>query len=365
MPELSSREKPPLKTQRKKKILETKKQTELKLNYEFEQTQKKIEAENRAKELISKAELEQERKQRNLLLIGLGVISLMLVITIKNFRAKQKANNILHKQKREIERQKKIVEEKNHEINDSINYALRIQTASIPKKEELDSFLNDYDLFFKPKDVVSGDFYWAEKTSEFSLIAVGDCTGHGVPGAFMSFMGYNLLNETINEKPKGNPAELLNSLNRKVLDSLKQHDTNTSAKYGMDIALMAVNKNKKSLEFSGAHNSLMIFRGNEHFQLKADRLSVGSSVREDITTFTNHVFELQKGDMLYLYTDGYPDQTGGPDNKKFFANPFRDLLQSISKMDQEQQAKVLEETYMKWKGAKSQIDDVMVVGIRI
>ncbi|HRG37981.1 MAG TPA: two-component regulator propeller domain-containing protein [Bacteroidia bacterium] len=284
-------------------------------------------------------------------------------------RKLRRENIILEKRVAErtiiISKQKDEIERKNNVIIDSIEYAKNIQQSILPTRQELNQFFPEHFILNKPKDIVSGDFYWFRETSDRILIAVADCTGHGVPGAFMSFMGYNLLNETINEKPKGNPAELLNILNRKVLDSLKQHDTNTSAKYGMDIALVAVNKNRNSLEFSGAHNSLMIFRGKEHFQLKADRLSVGSSVREDITTFTNHIFELQKGDMMYLYTDGYPDQTGGPDNKKFFANPFRELLQSISEMDEEQQCTILDETMLKWRGPKSQIDDIMVVGIRI
>lgn len=298
-----------------------------------------------------------------------GILICAFVYVQVRERRLRRENLILEKRVAErtiiISKQKDEIERKTNVIIDSIEYAKNIQQSILPTKEEFNQFFPEHFILNKPKDIVSGDFYWLRETQDRILIAVADCTGHGVPGAFMSFMGYNLLNETVNEKPKGNPAELLNILNRKVLDALKQHDTNTSAKYGMDISFVAINKNRKQLEFSGAHNSLMIFREDECFQLKADRLSVGSSVREDITTFTNNTFDLQKGDMLYLYTDGYPDQTGGPDNKKFFANPFRDLLQSISKMEQAQQIKVLEEKFMSWKGAKSQIDDIMVVGIRI
>ena len=259
-------------------VKETKKQTELKLNYEFEQTQKKIEAETKAKELISQAELEQERKQRNYLLFGIGLISLMLIITIKNVRAKQKANSILQKQKLEIERQKKIVEEKNHEINDSINYALRIQTASIPKLSELDTFFNNYDFFFNPKDVVSGDFYWAERTADFSLIAVGDCTGHGVPGAITSMIGSMLLNEIFNVKKIYQPNEVLTELNRLVKLTLRQ-DSQSLTNDGMDIAFCTINYQSNELLYAGANRPLYIINSIGEFkEYKPTKMSVGGQV---------------------------------------------------------------------------------------
>ena len=303
-----------------------------------------------------------------IVVVSILLICAFIYVQVRERKLKRE-NLILEKRVAErtiiISKQKDEIQRKNNVIIDSIEYAKNIQQSILPTKDELSKVFPKHFILNRPKDIVSGDFYWMHETAERMLIAVADCTGHGVPGAFMSFMGYNLLNETINEKPKGTPAEILNILNRKVLNSLKQHDTNTSAKYGMDIAFLAINKNKNQIEFSGAHNSLLIFRGNEHFQLKADRLSVGSSIREDINTFTNHEFELQKGDMLYLYTDGYPDQTGGPDNKKFFTNPFRELLQSISKFDEDEQSKILDETILKWRGEKSQIDDILVIGFRV
>ena len=264
-----------------------------------------------------------------------------------------------------ISRQKDEIERKNNVIIDSIEYAKNIQQSILPSEEDMTRIFHNYFILYKPKDIVSGDFYWLHENDERVLMAVADCTGHGVPGAFMSIMGYNLLNETINEKPKASPAEMLNILNRKVLNSLKQHDTGTSAKYGMDIALISINKNKSTIEFSGAHNSLLIYRNEECIQLKADRLSVGSLIKENTGSFTNHGFELQKGDMLYMFSDGYVDQTGGTDNKKFFATPFRELLQSVYKLEETKQKQLLDETIMNWKGNKSQIDDILVIGIRI
>ena len=345
-------------------VNETKKQTELKLNYEFEQTQKKIEAENKAKELISKAELEQERKQRNLLLIGLGVISLMFVITIKNYRAKQKANNILQKQKLEIERQKKIVEEKNHEISDSINYALRIQTASIPKKEELDSFFKDYDLFFKPKDVVSGDFYWAEKTSDFSLIAVGDCTGHGVPGAITSMIGSMLLNEIFNVKKIYQPDEVLTELNRLVKLTLRQ-DSASLTNDGMDIAFCTINYNTLELLYSGANRPLYIIKSNGQFvEYKPTKMSIGGQVAL-IQQYELHKIQLQKGDTVALSTDGYADQFGGNNEKKFTSKALRNLISQHHLLSSNELKNIIETNYYNWKGDFEQTDDVLVFILKV
>lgn len=345
-------------------VNETRKQTELKLNYEFEQTQKKIEAENKAKELISKAELEQERKQRNLLLIGLVIISLMLVITVKNYRAKQKANSILHKQKLEIERQKKLVEEKNHEINDSINYALRIQTASIPKLTELDTFFKNYDLFFKPKDVVSGDFYWAEKTNEFSLIAVGDCTGHGVPGAITSMIGSMLLNEIFNVKKIYSPNEVLTELNRLVKLTLRQ-DSASLTNDGMDIAFCTINYQSNELLYAGANRPLYIIHSNgELKEYKATKMSVGGQVPL-IQEYDLHKIQLQKGDTIVLSTDGYADQFGGEKEKKFTSKAFRNLLTQHHSKSPKELKQVVEDNYNSWKGIYEQTDDVLIFILKV
>lgn len=345
-------------------VKETKKQTELKLNYEFEQTQKKIEAETKAKELISQAELEQERKQRNYLLLGMALISLMLIITIKNYRAKQKANSILHKQKLEIERQKKIVEEKNHEINDSINYALRIQTASIPKLSELDSFFINYDLFFKPKDVVSGDFYWAEKTTDFSLIGVGDCTGHGVPGAITSMIGSMLLNEIFNVKKIYQPNEVLTELNRLVKLTLRQ-DSQSLTNDGMDIAFCTINYKSNELLYAGANRPLYIINSTGEFrEYKATKMSVGGQVPL-IQDYDLYKIQLQKGDTIVLSTDGYADQFGGGKEKKMTSKVFRNLLTENHHLSAKELKQVIESNYNTWKGNYEQTDDVLVFILKV
>jgi serine phosphatase RsbU (regulator of sigma subunit) len=217
---------------------------------------------------------------------------------------------------------------------------------------------------YKPKDIVSGDFYWIHEESEKVFIAVADCTGHGVSGAFVSLMGHNLLNEIINENPNFNPSEILFELNNKILNTLKQNSKKTSAKYGMDVALISIIKQNGSLEYAGAHNPLLIFRGKECFQLKANQRSIGSYKKEGQPGFTNQNFQLLKGDMLYMFSDGYVDQIGGPENKKMFPQPFRDLLQSICRLEMTEQKKILDETIANWKGKQNQTDDILIAGIR-
>jgi ligand-binding sensor domain-containing protein/serine phosphatase RsbU (regulator of sigma subunit) len=303
-------------------------------------------------------------------LLILVIIFAIAFVYIKFRERKLRRENIILEQKviartEIISKQKDEIERKNSVIIDSIEYAKNIQQSILPDKEDISRNFLQHFILYLPKDIVSGDFYWMHEDNERVLFAAADCTGHGVPGAFMSIMGYNLLNETINERPKANPSEILNILNLKVLNSLKQYDRGASAKYGMDISLIAIDKNKFELEFAGAHNSLLIYRDKECIQLKADRLSVGSMVREETGTFTNHAFTLQKNDMMYMYSDGYADQIGGPDNKKFFSTPFRELLLSISNLEMPEQKKKLDQTITDWRGKRSQIDDILIIGIRI
>ena len=302
--------------------------------------------------------------------VVLFVIFITSFTFIKLRERKLKQTNLLLEQKvvertEIISKQKNEIEKKNNVIIDSIEYAKNIQQSILPTHEEISVHFKQYFILYKPKDIVSGDFYWMYESDDRILIAAADCTGHGVPGAFMSIMGYNLLNEIINEKENASPAEILDMLNRKILNSLKQHDTEASAKYGMDIALVSFDKNKSKLEFAGAHNPVLIYRGNECIQLKGDKLFVGSSIRENPTSFTNQFFDLQKGDTLYMYTDGYPDQIGGPENKKFYSISLRALLQSICHLDVQEQRKNLDDSITQWKGSKNQTDDMLIICVRV
>jgi PAS domain S-box-containing protein len=270
------------------------------------------------------------------------------------------------------------IKAQNEKITDSINYAKRIQEMLLPAEDEVKKNLPESFILYKPKDIVSGDFYWVHKDAHQILVAAADCTGHGVPGAFMSLMGNNLLNDIVKVQGKQAPAEILEELNLQILNTLNQNSKNTSVKYGMDISLLrfeistsAKDKNTGTpslaltIQYAGAHSPLLIYRNNECIQIKANKRSIGSHQREDETSFTNHTVQLQKEDMIYMFSDGYADQIGGPENKKMFAQPFRDILQSISSMAITQQKRVLEETIEKWQGTQTQTDDILILGIRI
>ncbi len=272
---------------------------------------------------------------------------------------------VIKNQNIEILQMKDAVEKKNIAITDSIEYASTIQQAILPTEAEINEHFKNNFILYKPKDIVSGDFYWIHEETGRVLIAAADCTGHGVSGAFVSLMGHNLLNETIHENQNFKPSEILYELNNKILNTLKQKSTKTSAKYGMDIALISVDKKMSSLEYAGAHNPLLIFRGKECIQIKANQRSIGSYKKEGDLGFTNHSFQLMKGDMMYMFSDGYVDQIGGPENKKIFSQPFRDLLQSVCQLELPEQRKILDENIIKWQGMQNQTDDILIVGIRV
>ena len=309
------------------------------------------------------------------IIFGIIIFSSIIFFIKLRERVLRKENIILEQKVTErtevIKKQNIEIEKKNISITDSIEYASIIQQAILPSEEELNNQFAHHFILYKPKDIVSGDFYWTHEESERFLLAVADCTGHGVSGAFVSLMGHNLLNETINENHNYKPSEILVELNDKILNTLKQNSKKTSAKYGMDIALISVDKKMGSLQYAGAHNPLLIFRQKltsndvECFQIKADQRSIGSYKKEGDPGFTNNTFQLLKGDMLYMFSDGYVDQIGGPENKKIFPQPFRDFLQSVCQLEMQEQKRRLDEKIIKWKGTNNQTDDILVVGIRV
>jgi len=303
--------------------------------------------------------------------ILVGILILVIFFAYVKFKERKlrKANLLLEQKVKErteeVVKQKEEIEKKNEVITDSIEYAKNIQQAILPTDDYINKLLKNHFILYLPKDIVSGDFYWVDEDDNRALIAVSDCTGHGVPGAFVSLMGHNLLNETLNEKPNLKPSEILEILNQKILAALNQGKDEHSAKYGMDMALITIDKKRKTLEYSGAHNPLIVCRNGELIEIKGNKFSIGSVSKEDKLGFTNQVFDLKEGDMLYMFSDGYTDQKGGPENKKFFARPFRDLLLSVSKLDIASQRKQLDETIIKWRGSRDQTDDILVVGIKI
>lgn len=264
----------------------------------------------------------------------------------------------------EIQAQKDQLEEKNKNILDSIRYAKRIQEAVIPSDSQLTKVFPDNFVLFRPRDIVSGDFYWMMEKGGKSILAAADCTGHGVPGAFMSIMGISFLNEIANKKEVQTAAEALNQLRNSVITSLNQEGSETEAKDGMDISLCVFDLHHKKLQFAGAYNPLYFIRDGVIDTIKADRMPIGIHER-DKDDFTNNELEIKKGDMYYIMSDGYIDQFGGNDGKKFMAKQLKELLLRIHQLPMAEQSKVLESEFIKWRGEIEQIDDVLIIGIRI
>lgn len=264
----------------------------------------------------------------------------------------------------EIEEQKKLIEEKNKDITDSINYAKRIQEAMLPQKSDLENLFKDSFVLFKPKDIVSGDFYWFTELGDKKIVVAADCTGHGVPGALMSMIGSNILNKLILEKGIVKPDLILNELNEEVRTALKQRETASETRDGMDISVLTFSGN--TVQYAGAHRPLYLIKSgsDELIEVKADKFSIGG-IQEEKRSFTNHVLTLQPNDLLYLSSDGYADQFGGTSGKKLMTKHFKELLLKIKNEPLRKQSEVLASSIETWKGMREQVDDILVIGIRL
>jgi serine phosphatase RsbU (regulator of sigma subunit) len=267
-------------------------------------------------------------------------------------------NSSLQKAYLEIEEQKKHIE-------DSIHYARRIQNAILPPDDFVETLLVDSFVLYKPKDIVSGDFYWMAQKDGKAIVAAVDCTGHGVPGAFMSIVGFNQLNFAVNVKNAIRPDEILNALNDGVTKTLRQTRLSTSVRDGMDISLITIDFEQNKLNFAGGYNPLFLIRNGELIQVKADKFPIGGYMGEKLKDFTNNEMDLQKGDVLYLFSDGYADQFGGTDDSKYLIRRFRELLLKIHKEPMFEQKEILNQVHNDWRGNTVQIDDILVIGIRI
>jgi PAS domain S-box-containing protein len=261
---------------------------------------------------------------------------------------------------------KKVIEQKNKDILDSINYAKRIQNSIFPPEDLVKTLIPGSFVLYKPKDIVSGDFYWVEQIQEKIFIAAVDCTGHGVPGALMSIVGHNLLSKSINEQNHITPADILNELSRGVLNTLRYTTENSVLKDAMDISLCVLDKLTNKLEFAGAYNNMYLIRNNQLTEIVADRFPIGVFLDGELKKFSNRELQLQKGDTIYLFTDGYPDQFGGPKGKKLKNKGFKEILLSIQYMSMPEQKQILNKTFEEWKySSEEQTDDILVIGIRI
>lgn len=270
----------------------------------------------------------------------------------------------ISKQKEEIVRQRDDIEEQKQNIMDSIHYAKRIQNAILPVADFWETSLPNSFVLYKPKDIVSGDFYWMQKKQNKVMIAAVDCTGHGVPGAFMSIVGNNQLNYAVNVKGARKANDILDHLNSGVTQSLHQKKTGSSVKDGMDISLCSIDMKEKSLDYSGAYNPLYLIRNGELQIFKGDKFPIGAFMDEELQHFTNQHIELQEGDTIYVFSDGYPDQFGGPKGKKFKYRQFQELLLEIQEKSMPEQKEILDKTINDWMGELEQVDDILVIGAR-
>ena len=264
-----------------------------------------------------------------------------------------------------IENQKEEIEEQKKHIMDSIYYARRIQNAILPSFSLINEYLENYFILYLPKDIVSGDFYWMHDVDGLFMMAAVDCTGHGVPGAFMSIVGFNQLNHAVNVKKARNAGNILDALNQGVITTLNENKSDNSIKDGMDMALCVFDFPAKKVEFAGANNPLVLIRDNKVIKYKGDRFPIGAFEGNDHQRFKNNEIDLVEGDCLYLASDGYADQFGGPDNKKFMYRRFEELLLEIHSKPMEVQKKMMHERLIVWMGENDQVDDILVIGIRV
>ncbi len=384
---------------------------EMQTKYESEKKEKEIELLTKDKEIQQK-ELNRQKIVRNSFIGGFMLILILIGVIYNRYQLKQKANQ-------KLQSAYDIIESKNKDITASINYAQRIQQAILPDLQEIKTYLPESFVLYKPKDIVSGDFYWFSALNDPGtdnrdkaqlLIAAADCTGHGVPGAFMSMIGTSLLNEIVNEKGITKPASILDQLKAGIITSLKQTGQNSGSKDGMDIALCKLDLGSLELQYAGAFNPLYLVRKDpeqgQHgipepsiqntsshsitqqeqareqiaspatsqpfhrepytlTEVKADRQPLGIYIQKKERSFTNHSIQLMPGDTLYLFSDGFADQFGGQQGRKFTYKRFRETLLSIQDKPMERQLEYLNQTFDNWTQASNQLDDICVIGFRV
>lgn len=318
--------------------------------------------ENQIKQLELNNQLQQSeisRKQSMIYFSGgiLVVIAILTFVLYSRYQLKNKANNLLTLQKQEIEA-------KNKEIVDSINYAQKIQQALLTNKEIFTESFKDCFIFFKPRDIVSGDFYWAHKTNHNFYFAVADCTGHGVPGAFMSLLGINYINQIVNEMKIQMPNEALNVLRDKIIVSLKSSDPDYQGTDGMDISLGRIDLQSKKLYYASANHKNYIAKNGEILTLQYDNIPVGNYFGHE-KPFNLYTVDLAEGDTLYFSTDGYADQFGGETGKKFKTRNLKKMLSELSFLPMIEQFSAIQQNFEKWKGEHEQLDDICIIGVKI
>ena len=320
-----------------------------------EQENKLLQTENE----LSTQTIKQQQIITYIIIGGLLLVSLLAFFIFKGLKTQRKANRIISIQKIEVERQKHIVEEHQKETLDSIHYAKRIQTALLANKDFVNTNIPTNFILFKPKDIVSGDFYWATEQNNRFYLAVCDCTGHGVPGAFMSLLNIGFLSEAIKEKNITEPGEIFNYVRKRLITSI----SSDGQQDGMDGILLCIDKTTNEITYSAANNEPILISNNQILELPKDKMPVGKG--EKIDSFKTNSIMANKGDALYLYTDGYADQFGGPKGKKFKYKQLNTLLIEINDKTMAEQKNHLDNTIENWKDNLEQVDDILIIGIKL
>lgn len=343
--------------------------TEMNTKYTTEKKQKEIELLKKNEDIQNlelakrKNELNRQRTVSISVLIGFLLLMIVAILTFSRYRLKKKANDQLQSAYNLIEEKNAVIEKSNLMITDSITYAKRIQDAILPAQEDMQElFSNNFFILYKPSQIVSGDFYWCSSVGDKIILIVADCTGHGVPGAFMSMIGNTLLNEIVNEQKMTCTKQIAASLDKKIIHSLHQNEG--SEKYdGMDISICCMDLQNKQITFTGAHHSMYAFTG-ELQKLKGDPYSIGGAQHQNAKVFTSQTIPYSNPLNLYFLTDGYCDQSGGKENKRFTSKRLEELLGDIQDLGMFDQKEKLENAFENWRADSKQRDDVLVVGIK-
>ncbi len=349
---------------------------EMEAKYQAEKKQQEIE---KQKLVIEKQtiEVKRQRMQRNALIAIVILMALLAYVAFRSYQQKKRDNLIIQQKNKELEQayeeirvqrdqlqvQKDKIQYLLTQLQDSIHYAERIQSAAMPTRETLAQWFDEYFIFFRPRDIVSGDFYWAKLVqNRFLAFTVADCTGHGVPGAFVSMLGISLLNEITQRRDIQTAAQVLEEMRKAIKESLKQTQDFGDSKDGMDIAFCVYDKETHVLQFAGANNPLYFIRNGELTVYPAVKNPVAIYIREK--PFETHEIKIQPGDTIYLSSDGFYDQPGGAEGKKYLRKRFKEFLLKIWNYPMEEQEKLFEQEFETWKNGHKQLDDVCVMGTR-
>jgi len=347
---------------------------DIEAKYETEKKEQQIELQE--SQLIAKdATIKQQKTYRNALGAGFLAVILIITIVIYAFIQKKRDNKKIVEQNEQIKEANEELTVLNEAINahnmaltDSISYAERIQSAMLPPETYINELINEVFILYKPRDIVSGDFYWIKQVNQYVILVAADCTGHGVPGAFMSMLGISYLTEIVQRREITQANQVLNELRRQIKYSLRQRGGRDETKDGIDMALCVLDMKNSVMQFSGANNPLYLIRDNngetELTEFKADRMPLGYYQGKD-RAFTNHDISLKQGDAFYIFSDGFIDQKGGKNNKRYMSKGFKNLLLEIQDLPMPEQKEIMNKTLCNWMGSNSQTDDILVIGVRI